>query len=210
MFLAAVSTGPAIVVAVMVGYLLGSVPVALIVGRRHGIDLRSVGDRNPGYWNAKQQLGERASRTVFVGDATKGLAAGVIASTLVSGGRWWIAYLGVGAAMVGHAFPVFARLQGGRSVLTFVGGALVLSPRTAVAAIAVTIVVSLVTRRFAWGARAGVFGYPALQGLVDPRSRVAATGCLMTLIGVRFVMASVADRRRSAGRRADRTDPATS
>ena len=36
------------------GYLLGSIPTAVIVGRRRDVDLRRVGDRNPGYWNAKE------------------------------------------------------------------------------------------------------------------------------------------------------------
>ena len=40
------------------GYLLGSLPFALVVARRHGVpDLRQVGDRNPGYWNACELLG---------------------------------------------------------------------------------------------------------------------------------------------------------
>jgi acyl phosphate:glycerol-3-phosphate acyltransferase len=42
------STAAAVVVTAVAGYLLGSVPVAVLVGRSRGIDLRSVGDRNPG------------------------------------------------------------------------------------------------------------------------------------------------------------------
>ena len=47
------------VAAVIMGYLLGSVPVALRVARRHGVDLRRTGDGNPGAWNALEQLGWR-------------------------------------------------------------------------------------------------------------------------------------------------------
>jgi glycerol-3-phosphate acyltransferase PlsY len=67
---------------VAAGYVLGSVPVADLVARRRGAaDLRTVGDRNPGYWNAKESLGRRAAVPVFVGDVAKGaLASGV--------GRW--------------------------------------------------------------------------------------------------------------------------
>ena len=193
---AAVPLVPAIAVAAGAGYVLGSAPIALIVGRRHGVDLRAVGDRNPGYWNAKEQLGRRAALPVLIGDAVKGLVAGIVGQSLVTGGRWWIGYLAVGAAMLGHAFPVFAGFKGGRSILTFVGGCLVLSPKAAAAAVLVTVVVSLATRTFAWGARAGVFGYPLLQAIFDPRTRVAATGCLMAIIGVRFMTAAVIERRR--------------
>jgi glycerol-3-phosphate acyltransferase PlsY len=47
------------VVAAVLGYLLGSIPVALLVARRHGVDLRRTGDGNPGAWNALEQLGGR-------------------------------------------------------------------------------------------------------------------------------------------------------
>src|SRR5262245_50818631 len=50
------------------GYLLGSIPTAVIVGRRRHVDLRLVGDRNPGWWNAKEELGRRAALPVLVGD----------------------------------------------------------------------------------------------------------------------------------------------
>jgi acyl phosphate:glycerol-3-phosphate acyltransferase len=50
--------------------------------------------------------------------------------------------------------------------------------------------VSVVTRRFALGARVGVFGFPVLQLLVEPKERVAATGACMCIIGLRFAMAA--------------------
>ncbi len=53
----------------IVGYLIGSVPVANLVARRRGTgDLRELGDRNPGYWNAREQIGAGAAVPVFVGD----------------------------------------------------------------------------------------------------------------------------------------------
>ena len=53
------------VVAALIGYLLGSIPVALLVARRHGVDLHRTGDGNPGAWNALEQLG-RAARLAGV------------------------------------------------------------------------------------------------------------------------------------------------
>jgi glycerol-3-phosphate acyltransferase PlsY len=179
----------------LVGYLLGSIPVAdLVARRRHARDLRTVGDRNPGYWNAKATLGARAALPVFVGDVAKGAAAAGMGA-LLADGRWWLAYVGGFAAMVGHAWPVFARFRGGRSVLTFVGAALVVSPLTAAIAIGVLAVVWVTSRSFAWAARAGVVAYPLAQLVVDGPYRTAATGCLMTLIGIRFGQAALADRR---------------
>ena len=53
------------VLAAMMGYLLGSVPFALLVARRHGVDLYRTGDGNPGAWNALEQLGARRAWPVF-------------------------------------------------------------------------------------------------------------------------------------------------
>lgn len=180
----------------LVGYLLGSVPVAdLVARRRHAADLRTVGDRNPGYWNAKETMGARSALPVFVGDVAKGaLAAGV--GVALADGRWWLGYVGGFAAMVGHSWPVFAGFRGGRSVLAFAGAAIVVSPLTAAIAIGLLLVVWAATRSFAWGARAGVVAYPIVQLAVDGPYRTAATGCLMTLIGVRFAQAAIADRAR--------------
>ena len=193
------SSGTAQVVAeigaVVTGYLIGSIPVAgLVARRRAGLDLRSVGDRNPGYWNAKEQLGRRAALPVFAGDVAKGTVAALIGLAVAAGdGHWWLAYACGFAAMVGHAWPVFAGFRGGRSVLTFVGAALVLSPLTAAISIAVLLAVTAV-RGFAWGARAGMFAFPFVQLVVDGPYRTAATGCLMSLIGLRFAMAARAER----------------
>ncbi len=183
------------VVVAVAGYLIGSIPVAGVVARRRGgIDLREVGDRNPGYWNAKEHLGRQAALPVFAGDVAKGATAAAIGLLLAGGGdEWWIGYVGGFAAMVGHAWPVFAGLRGGRSVLTFVGAVCVLSPLTAAISIAVLLLVTA-ARGFAWGARAGVFAFPFVQLVVDGASRTAATGCLMSLIGLRFAMAARTSR----------------
>ena len=169
----------------LIGYLLGSVPAALLVARRHGVDLRRTGDGNPGAWNALEQLGARRAWPAFVGDGLKGsLAAG---AGLAIGGIW-VGYAAAAAAMLGHALPLFARFRGGKSVMTFVGAGLVLAPLAGAIAVAACLAVSLLSRSFAVGARVGVFGFPLVQLVTDPVHRVAATGALMTLIGALFVL----------------------
>lgn len=169
-------------------YLVGSIPVAVLIGRRQGVDPRDVGDRNPGYWNSRDALGRSASIVVFVGDVLKGVVAAGVAR--VAGGPWWLGYVAGAAAMVGHAWPVFAGFRGGRSILTFAGALTVLAPVPAAIAIGVCVLLSLLTRRFAIGARVGVFGFPIVQAFFDPRARVAATGALMSIIGLRFAQAA--------------------
>jgi acyl phosphate:glycerol-3-phosphate acyltransferase len=172
------------VVAAVAGYVLGSIPVALLVARRHGIDLRRTGDGNPGAWNALEQLGPRRAAPAFLGDAAKGFAAGLAGLALAG---WWGAFAAVAGAMAGHAFPLFAGFRGGKAVMTFVGGAFALSPPAAVICLGLCIAVSLAAG-FKWGARVGVFAFPVVQLVTDPVEHVMATGALMTLIGALFLL----------------------
>ncbi|MEV4105361.1 glycerol-3-phosphate acyltransferase [Nonomuraea sp. NPDC049649] len=194
-----------VAVSVIAGYLLGSVPVAVLVARAYGVDPREVGDRNPGYWNVREQLGVRAAVPVFAGDMLKGALAAV-AGLLVSGADTTMGsvsgasvvpvYAAVAAAMAGHAWPVFAGFRGGRSILTFAGGIAVICPPAFALAVAALAGAALALRSFAVGARLAVFGVPVLQLLFAPVELVAATGALMCLIGLRFGQAALTARRR--------------
>lgn len=177
----------------LVGYLLGSVPFAVIVARRAGFDPRVTGDHSAGFWNVKDRLGWRAAWPVFAGDFLKGTAAGLVG--LAWGASVWTAYVSVGAAMVGHAWPVFARWRGGKSVLTFAGGVVVLTPVPFALAVGVLVIVAVVARSFALGARVAVAALPLLQLAFEPPLRVAATGALMTFIGLKFLLDHVLRRR---------------
>ncbi|TYK43042.1 glycerol-3-phosphate acyltransferase [Actinomadura decatromicini] len=194
-----------VLVAVISGYLLGSVPVAVLVGRAHGFDPRDVGDRNPGFWNMREQLGWKAAVPVFAGDMLKGTLAG-LAGLLVSGAETGAlgsaagasappVYAAVAAAMAGHAWPLFAGRRGGRSILTFAGGFAVICPPAFVLGLALLVVAGTAFRSFAWGARLAVFSLPVLQLFVAPVGQVAGTGALMCLIGLRFGQAAVTGRR---------------
>jgi acyl phosphate:glycerol-3-phosphate acyltransferase len=188
----------AYVLAAIIGYLLGSVPVALLVARAHGVDLRTTGDGNPGAWNALEQLGPRRAWPAFAGDGAKAFLAALAGFAL---GDWWTGWVAVAAAMIGHALPLFASFRGGKSVMCFVGGAFALSPLAALCALGVAVVVSIASA-FKYGARAGVFGFPVVQLAFDPVQRVWATGVLMGIIGALFALDAI-KRRRS-----DRATPA--
>lgn len=171
------------------GYLLGSIPTAVIVGRRRQVDLREVGDRNPGWWNAKEELGSRAAAPVLVVDIAKGMAGAGIGRAVARPGEWWLGYLGSAATMIGHAWPVFARFRGGRSVATLSGAAGVLSPLSAAAAVAAGTVAGRASGSAARGIQVGFGAYPVAQLVVDGAVRTAATGGLMSIVGLRFWLA---------------------
>jgi glycerol-3-phosphate acyltransferase PlsY len=182
----------AMVIAAIVGYLLGSIPTALLVGKKLGFDPRNNGDGNPGWWNMRRLAGDGRAFIVFVVDIAKGAAAAGLISMLW--GPWWWAYVAVLFAMIGHAFPVFAGFRGGRSVLTFMGGMAVLAPLAVAITVGAGLVVAVATRKFPYGARVMVFGVPLVQAFMEPRAQVATTGVLMTLIGLRFAAAWMSSR----------------
>jgi acyl phosphate:glycerol-3-phosphate acyltransferase len=170
--------------AAAIGYVLGAVQFAVLVARRHGVDLRRTSDGNPGAWNALEQLGPRRAWPAFALDGAKGLVAGLVGHAL---GGWWVAWAGVAGAMVGHAFPLPARGRGGKSIMCFVGGTWALSP----AAAAICLLLGLAAawlRGLSWGARVVVFAFPFVQLVADPVRHVAGTGILMALSGALFFM----------------------
>ena len=182
----------AVGLALIIGYAIGSVPVALHVARFHGVDLYEEGDGNPGAWNALELLGARRAWPAFIGDGLKGLLAGLIGLAL---GGVAVAYVAVAAAMLGHCFPMFAEFRGGKAVMTFTGGAFALSPPAAFVALGACVLVSFVAGSFRWGARVGVFGFPVIQLLFDTTGRVIAPGVLMSIIGLRYLFGRRRGRR---------------
>ena len=105
------------VAAAVLGYLLGSIPVALLVARRHGVDLRRTGDGNPGAWNALEQLGGRA-RARPCSSATRPRACSPALAGLALAG-WWGGFAGVAARDARPRVPAVRRLprrQGGDDV----------------------------------------------------------------------------------------------
>jgi glycerol-3-phosphate acyltransferase PlsY len=117
--------GAALLVAI--GYLIGAVPVGLIVGRLvAGIDLRRHGSRRIGATNALRTLGARWAVLVFALDVAKGLGAVLLARALYQAGppgspEWVAAAAGV-AAVAGHNWSLFIGFTGGRGVATAAGG----------------------------------------------------------------------------------------
>jgi acyl phosphate:glycerol-3-phosphate acyltransferase len=116
-----------IAAALVVGYLLGSIPVGLIAGRlAGGVDVRDYGSGKTGFTNSLRVLGLRRSLPVFLGDYGKGLAAALL--PFIWSDDPWARALGGLAAVCGHVWPLFAGFRGGRGVLTGAGVLTGLSP----------------------------------------------------------------------------------
>ncbi len=113
------------------GYLIGSVPFGLIVGRvAGGVDVRDVGSGNIGTTNVLRAAGAKAGALTFGLDVAKGAAAVGLARRL---GADPAAQAAAGlAACVGHSWPAFARFRGGKAVATAFGGLVMVAPEAAV------------------------------------------------------------------------------
>jgi glycerol-3-phosphate acyltransferase PlsY len=113
------------VLLVALGYLLGTIPTAQLVGRRVGRDPTREGSGNPGASNVYRTAGARAGAMVFAGDVVKGIVATGIG--LAAGDRMLGLACGA-AAVVGHVVPITRRFRGGKGVATACGMVIVLFP----------------------------------------------------------------------------------
>ena len=114
------------IVAVAVGYLVGSIPFAFLLARRRGVDLRSVGSGNVGAANVLRTSGVTAGLVAMLLDGLKGALAVLAAERLTVGPATPVA-AGL-ASMIGHIYPVWLRFRGGKGVATAAGVFSVLSP----------------------------------------------------------------------------------
>ncbi|MCP5410751.1 MAG: glycerol-3-phosphate 1-O-acyltransferase PlsY [Alphaproteobacteria bacterium] len=117
-------TGTILLQALLLGYLLGSVPFGLFFTRLSGAgDIRSVGSGNIGATNVLRTGKKWAAAATLLCDGAKGAAAVLAARAMLPPGAEVFAALG---AVLGHLFPVWLRFKGGKGVATFLGVCLAL------------------------------------------------------------------------------------
>ncbi|MBR0696001.1 glycerol-3-phosphate 1-O-acyltransferase PlsY [Bradyrhizobium lablabi] len=108
-----------LVVAFLIGYLLGSIPFGLVLTRFAGTqDLRSIGSGNIGATNVLRTGRKGLAAATLIGDMLKGTVAVVIAGYLDGPNAAMLAALG---AFLGHLFPIWLKFRGGKGVATYIG-----------------------------------------------------------------------------------------
>lgn len=152
---------------ILFAYLLGSVPVGVILARIKGADPRKVGSGNIGATNVMRAAGKTTGILTLVGDVLKGFLPVLIAKAL---NEPMIVIAAVGlAAFLGHLFPVFLRFKGGKGVATALGVYLRLDPFAVLIAAMLFILVLLKWRFVSLGSLVGVAAMPiALYLLKGP------------------------------------------
>ena len=167
---------------VLGGYVLGSVPTGILVGRAWGVDIRQVGSGNIGMANVLRSVGKKAAAVTMLGDMLKGLVP-VVAAHLLTGNEWVVAAVAL-AAVVGHCWPVFLRFKGGKGVATGAGTSIGLVPVVGLALFAFWWAVVLVSKYTSLGAIAVMVVSPVVFLL----SGQPAPYVLYTVIGGALVL----------------------
>lgn len=141
----------------LAGYLVGSIPFGVLIGRLNGIDLRKVGSGNVGATNVTRVLGKKWGYPCFLLDVAKGALPPIIGGLLIHGPgtgvpstiqqvAWLSSACG---AILGHVFNPWLKFRGGKGVATALGATLGLYPYLTLAglcAFTTWIVVTLVSR----------------------------------------------------------------
>ncbi len=129
----------------ILGYLIGSLPFAVIVSKLFGLaDPRSFGSGNPGATNVLRTGNKAAAALTLLGDASKGWLAMWLAAK-VGAGETAAALTGL-AAFLGHLYPVFLRFKGGKGVATAIGVLIGLDGWLALAAALIWLATAVVSR----------------------------------------------------------------
>ena len=106
------------VLCIILCYLLGSIPFALVIGKLfYKTDIRQYGSGNLGGTNAGRVLGKKAGISVIVLDVLKVVLAAGLASLVSEPAAIWTSL----ACCIGHCYPIFAHFKGGKAVTTMFG-----------------------------------------------------------------------------------------
>ena len=132
-----------ILVAGLAGYLVGSLPTAVALGRLWGVDLRREGSRNPGTNNARRLSGNSLAVVVLAVEIAKGAGSVLLGAALAGSGGAIAA--GV-AASAGNVYNVWYRFEGGKGLGISAGVLAAAWPTVFVPIIVVIIVAALVSR----------------------------------------------------------------
>lgn len=147
----------------IVGYVVGSLPLGFALARRGGVDLRRVGSGNVGATNVYRSAGRGLGVLVMLLDVGKGAGGVWLARALVPGGEEvGDAAAGLGA-VVGHVYPVWLRLAGGKGVAVACGVFAVLAPLATAVAAAVFALATMLTRYVSLGSVLATVTLPLVE-----------------------------------------------
>ena len=166
--------------AVLLGYLTGSVPFAYLLARRAGIDVRVAGSGNVGAANVFRTAGVWRGVAVMLLDVGKGAAAVGLAQ--LTGGGPAVPAVSGAAAVVGHIYPIWLRFHGGKGVAVAAGVFGVLSPVATALAAALFLVIVWITRYVSLGSVAASLALPPAAWLTGASAAVVTSASAIAVL----------------------------
>jgi len=152
-----------VVIALIVSYLLGSIPSGYWYGRLRGVDIRTVGSGNIGASNVQRTFGTISGIGVLLVDVGKGFIAAYFLSWFTPYPQSDLMRVGCGvAAICGHTFPLFLNFKGGKGVATTFGVLLGLVPISTIFVFLAFAGVVAVTRYISAGSLVSALLFPIL------------------------------------------------
>jgi glycerol-3-phosphate acyltransferase PlsY len=188
-------------VAVAAAYLIGSIPFALLVARRRGVDLRRAGSGNVGSTNVLRTAGVEAAIAALLLDVGKGALAVLVARRMTMDQA--VATVAGLAAVTGHMHPVWLRFRGGKGVATGAGAFALLAPISVGIAVAAFVVTVWVSRYASLGSLVGALTLAIVQVAEGPTvvAAGATVGALLVAVAHRGNVARlIAGTERQLGR----------
>ncbi|OEC94970.1 MULTISPECIES: glycerol-3-phosphate 1-O-acyltransferase PlsY [unclassified Rhizobium] len=165
--------------ALVIGYLLGSIPFGLLLTRMAGLgDVRNIGSGNIGATNVLRTGNKGLAAATLLLDAFKGTAAVLIAVHFFGEDAGVLAGF---AAFVGHIFPVWIGFKGGKGVATYLGILLGLAPLMALIFAIVWLAIAFTTRYSSLSALVATLVIPVVLWILGA-DKIAAVMALMTVI----------------------------
>jgi glycerol-3-phosphate acyltransferase PlsY len=187
-----------IALAIIIAYLLGSIPSAYIVGRmRKGTDIRETGTRNMGAMNVFYSVGFWWGLLVLTTDVGKGAAAVGIA--MAFGVPELVEFTAGVMAVLGHAFPVFLRFRGGKGGATCIGVLSVLMPWGLPIAFGIFCALLLITRFPTLSYSVALITFPFVGWLISDRWELVVYSVGLLLIPLVRYIPRIKEMRDKAG-----------
>ena len=170
-------------IAVVAGYLIGSIPFALVLARRWGTaDLRTIGSGNLGAANVMRVSGVTPGVLVAVLDLAKGAASVALAQRVRPDGA--TAALAGFAAIMGHIYPVWLRFKGGKGVATACGVFSVLTPAVVPPVLTIFLATVALTKYISLGSLLATIALPPIAYVIGspPPSVFAAIAASVVIV----------------------------
>lgn len=146
--------------AVMISYLIGSIPMGYLVSRLQGMDIRKSGSGNIGATNVWRSLGTKAGIIVLAADILKGMLAVLLGRYMIGGGAEVLTGL---AAIIGHSWPLFLGFRGGKIIATSLGVFILLDPPSTALSFLLWLLVVAFSRYISFGSVLAMVALPVLM-----------------------------------------------